>query len=165
MVFPAVVLSILLYTYDTWNLYCRYIKRLERFQQTKLWRISLLNIAATILQHRLRWAGPVFRMRHSRLQRISLFGATTSFKRLRRCSKRFYTYQLRTYSTQVNINLWQGIALLQIGLPDLRPFGGECKTFESNRQQDEDLRCVVRRGLDAIITQTPLWFLLTILQD
>lgn len=72
--FRAMVLSNLLYAYETLTLYRRDIKSLEWFQQTKLRRIlhiswvhcitnnyvhsrtSFPNIKASILQHHLRWA-------------------------------------------------------------------------------------------------------------
>ena len=91
MVFRAVVLSTLLYACETWTLYRSDIKRLESFQQSKLrqllkikWesyitnnevleRASLTSVEATIMHHRLRWAGHVLRMEPSRLPKIFLY--------------------------------------------------------------------------------------------
>ena len=120
MVFRAVVLSTLFYACETWTLYRRDIKRLERFQQSKLrqnlkirWedhitnnevlhRASLLSAETTILHHRLRWAGHVLRMDPSRLSKIMLFGELTIGRRPRGAPKRRYKDQLKRTLAQTN---------------------------------------------------------------
>lgn len=92
MVFRALVISTLLYAYETWTLYRRDIKGLEHFQQYKLrqmhkiqWenfitntevlnRTSLPSVQATVINHRLRWTGHILRMDPSQLPRIMLNG-------------------------------------------------------------------------------------------
>ncbi|KAK3869746.1 hypothetical protein Pcinc_024974 [Petrolisthes cinctipes] len=90
MVFQAIVLSTLLYACETWTLYRSDIQSLERFQQYKLRKIlkipweshttnvavlnqaSVTSVEATIIHHRLRWAGHVQRMEPFRLPKIML---------------------------------------------------------------------------------------------
>ena len=113
MVFRAVVLSTLLYACETWTLYRRDIRRLERFQQSKLrgilrirWqdritnnevllRASLPSIEASILQHRLRWAGHIHRMDSSRLPRRILYGELAGGRRTQGAPKRRFKDQLK----------------------------------------------------------------------
>ena len=113
MVFRAVVLSTLLYACEAWTLYRSDIKRLESFQQSKLrqilkikWesrttnntvlkRASLTSVEATIMHHRLRWAGHVLRMDPSRLPKILLYSELADGTRPRGAPKRRYKDQLK----------------------------------------------------------------------
>ena len=113
MVFRAVVLSTLLYACETWTLYSRDVKQLEKFEQAKLrqifrvrWkdkitnneivtRASLPSIEATILQHRLRWVGHIVRMPPTRLPKIILYGELAEGKRPRGGPKHRFKDQLR----------------------------------------------------------------------
>jgi len=129
-VFRAVVLSTLLYACETWTLYRRDIKPLENFQQRKLrqllntrWEMRLSNneilkrarlpsVEATILQHRLRWAGHVVRMDPSRLPRIMLYGELNEGTRPNGRPKLRYKDQLKCSLKQAGINTqsWQQLA-------------------------------------------------------
>ena len=91
-VYKAVILTSLLYGFETWTLYCKHTKQLERFHTRSLrvimgmkWkdrvtnlkvldRAGLLSIEAMILKAQLRWSGPVIRMEPHRLPRKLLYG-------------------------------------------------------------------------------------------
>ena len=122
MVFKAIVLSTLLYACETWTLYKNDIKILERFQQYKLrqilkipWeshttnqevldRASMTSIEATIIHHRLRWAGHVHRMDPSRLPKQMLYGELSNGTRPRGAPKKRYKDQLKCTLGMTNID-------------------------------------------------------------
>ena len=99
MVYHAVVISTLLYGCETWTLYRRDKKKLERFHQRKLrsllnvkWedyvtnnavlqRANSRSIESTIMAHRLRWSGHIARMPETRLPRQVLFSELATGKR------------------------------------------------------------------------------------
>ena len=128
VVFRAVVLSTLLYACETWTLYSRDVKQLEKFQQAKLrqifrvrWkdkitnneiltRASLPSIEVKILQHRLRWVGHIARMPPTRLPKIILYGELAEGKRPRGGPKRRFEDQLKRSLAQANIPDWETIA-------------------------------------------------------
>ena len=96
MVYEAVIISTLLYGCETWTLYRRDLKKLERFHQQKLrslmnirWQDRVTNsevltragsrsIESIIMRHRLRWSGHVSRMSEMRLPRQILFSELAS---------------------------------------------------------------------------------------
>ena len=107
-VYKAVVLSSLLYGCESWTLYRRHMKQLERFHLRSLrsllgikWQdrvtnlevleqASLVSIEAMILKAQLRWTGHVIRMDSSRLPRQLLYGELTQGTRpVGRPKKRF----------------------------------------------------------------------------
>ncbi|XP_076061565.1 uncharacterized protein LOC143037317 [Oratosquilla oratoria] len=122
MVFKAVVLSTLLYACETWTLYRSDIQNLERFQQYKLrqilnitWesrttnlevldRASMTSVEATIIHHRLRWAGHVHRMDPSRLPKKMLYGELANGTRKRGAPKLRYKEQLKRTLAMINID-------------------------------------------------------------
>ncbi|KAK3874529.1 hypothetical protein Pcinc_020547 [Petrolisthes cinctipes] len=122
MVFQAIVLSTLLYAYETWTLYRSDIQSLERFQQYKLrqilkipWESHTTNIAvlnqasvtsveATIIHHRLRWAGHVQRMEPFRLPKIMLYGELANGTRPRGAPELRYKDQLTRILALTNID-------------------------------------------------------------
>ena len=130
MIFQAVVLSTLLYACETWMIYSRDVKQLEKFQQAKLrhifrvhWkdkitnneiltRASLPSMEATILQHRLRWVGHIARMPPTCLPKIILYGELKEGKQPRGGPKRHFKDQLKRSLAQGNIpdNNWETIA-------------------------------------------------------
>lgn len=163
MVFRAVVLSTLLYGCETWTLYRRDIKLLERFQQTKLrrmlrvnWedhitnldvltRVSLPSVEATILHHRLRWAGHVSRMGPTRLPRTIFYGQLAEGTRPRGAPKRRYKDQLKRTLIQTHINpgSWEESATNR---PVWRRTVREgVDVFETNRRQQEEQKREARK--------------------
>ena len=91
-VYRAVVLSSLLYGCETWTVYRRHLKQLERFHQRALrsilgirWqdrvtntevfkRTNCISIEAMLLKSCLRWTGYVIRMEDHRIPKQLLFG-------------------------------------------------------------------------------------------
>ena len=130
IIFRAVVLSTLLYACETWTLYSRDVKQLEKFHQAKLRQIfrvrwndkitnneiltcaSLPSIEATILQHRLCWVGHIARMPPTRLLKIILYWELADGNRPRGGPKRRFKDQLKRSLAQANIpdNNWEPIA-------------------------------------------------------
>ncbi|KAK3889203.1 hypothetical protein Pcinc_006774 [Petrolisthes cinctipes] len=122
MVFQAIVLSTLLYACETWTLYRSDIQSLERFQQYKLRQIlkipweshttnvavlnqaSVTSVEATIIHHRLRWAGHVQRMEPFRLPKIMLYGDLANGTRPRGAPKLRYKDQLKRTLALTNID-------------------------------------------------------------
>ena len=96
-VYRAVVLTTLLYGYDTWTTNQRHIKRLTHFHTTCLGKIfgitwhsphtevlsraPLPSIYTILMQLQLRWAGHVIRIKDHRLQKILLYGELSPGKR------------------------------------------------------------------------------------
>lgn len=91
-VFKAVILSSLLFASETWTLYRKQIKELEKFQQRQLRRIyrirwddfvsnkevldraDLLTVETIIERKQLRWVGHIRRMEDTQLPKITLYG-------------------------------------------------------------------------------------------
>lgn len=111
-----------------WTLRCRDIKRLERYQQTKLRRNLLLtweditnnevlsqtyppSIETTIFLDHLCWADYM----STRLRRTILFGELASGKRPRGCPRRLFNDHLKTSQTEANIdsNTWETVAVFR----------------------------------------------------
>lgn len=130
MVYQAIVISTLLYGCETWTLYRRDIKKLERFHQQKLrsimnikWeeyitnvtvleRAQMTSIEATIFRHQLRWTGHVQRMSDDRLPRQLLYSELSTGKRARGAPLKRYKDQLKETMKRTNINLstWETLA-------------------------------------------------------
>ena len=129
-VYRAVVLTTLLYGSESWVLYRRHLKLLERFHQRCLrtileikWsdhitnvevleRSHLTSIETMILKSQLRWAGHVSRMKDHRLPRVALFGELSTGSRDQGGPKRRYKDTLKKALNSCNIDhkKWTSIA-------------------------------------------------------
>lgn len=111
-----------LYVWETWTFYRRDMKRLERFNQTKLWPILRISweqsitsnkflsrrsphsIEDTIFQHRFCRAGDVSRMRLTRLPRIILLENSPVTRTYTEAKKKpRFKDRLKTCKTLTNI--------------------------------------------------------------
>ena len=126
-VYSACVLSSLLYSCETWALYKKHLKILERFHQRSLrhimnisWsqkipdtevleRSGLGSIESLLLRHRLRWAGKLVCMSDSRLPKQVFFGALAEGKRPQHKPKLRFKDCLKRSLEQckMNIDSWQ----------------------------------------------------------
>ena len=129
-VYRAVVIPTLMYGAETWTLYRRQVRLLERFHQRCLRSImnikwhdyisnedvleeaQLPSIESILLKHQLRWAGHVARMDDSRMPKAVLFGELKSGKRNLGAPKKRFKDQLKKQLSQADIPLssWQAEA-------------------------------------------------------
>ena len=156
MVYHAVVISTLLYGCESWTLYSRETKKLERFHQQKLrsimkikWEDYITNIAvlekahsnsieATILKHQLRWTGHVYRMKDTRLPRQILYSELSTGNRRHGGPLRRYKDQLKRTMKNSNINpgTWE------VQAADRKTWRQAIKTAAETFEQDR------RRNID-----------------
>ena len=126
-VYRAVVISTLIYGAETWTLYRRQVRLLERFHQRCLrsiqkikWhdyvsnedvleKTELPSIESIVLKQQLRWAGHVARMEDSRIPKAVLFGELKAGKRNRGAPKKRYKDQLNNQLSLAKIppSSWQ----------------------------------------------------------
>ena len=126
-VYRAVVVPALLYGAETWVLYRKQIRLLERFHQRCLcsffgikWqdhvsneevfkKASLPSIQFTVLQVQMRCAGHVSRMEDVRMSKAIFFGKFQEGKRDRRASRKRYKDQLKRQFVHAGIShqSWQ----------------------------------------------------------
>ena len=129
-VYRAVVLSTLLYGSETWTLYRRHIRQLDRFHQYCLrqilrihWSDRVTNtqvlrnsgvsgMEAMLIRNQLRWAGHVERMADSRLPKQLLYGQLKNGSRKRGRPKLRFTDTLQVSLKVTNIPLrsWNTLA-------------------------------------------------------
>ena len=135
-VYRAVVIPTLLYGAETWTLYRRQVRLLERFRQRCLRSIlnikwhdyvsnedvleeaQLPSVESILLKQQLRWAGHVTRMEDSRMPKAVLFGELKAGKRNRGAPKKRYKDQLKKQLSladipPVNSRPGSGTAVLQ----------------------------------------------------
>ena len=164
MVYQAVVISTLLYACETWVLYRRDTKKLERFHQSKLrqilkikWqdlitnnevllRAEMESIEATITRHQLRWAGHLARMPDNRLPKQVLFSELASGNRPRGAPKRRFKDQLKRTlkATEIDPTTWEADAANRNIWR--RTLHEGTKTFENNRRQRQELKRTQRKA-------------------
>ena len=126
-IYRAVIVPILLYVAETWVLYRKQIRLLERFHQRCLHsilgikcqdhvsneevlkRASLPSIESILLQVQLRWAGHVTRMEDVRMPKAVFFSQLQEGKRDRGAPRQHYKDQLKRQLTQAGIShqSWQ----------------------------------------------------------
>ena len=112
-VYRALVIPTLMYGTETWTLYRRQVRLLERFHQRCLRSIlnikwhdyvsnedvleeaQLPSIESILLKQQLRWAGHVARMEDSRMPKAVFFGELKTGKRNRGAPKKRYKDQLK----------------------------------------------------------------------
>ena len=112
-VYRAVVIPTLIYGAETWTLYRRQMRLLERFHQRCLrsilnikWhdyvsnedvpeKAGLPSVESILLTQQLRWARHVARMEDSRMPKAVLFGELKAGKRNRGAPKKWYKDQLK----------------------------------------------------------------------
>ena len=129
-VYKAIVLTTLLYAAESWTLYRRHEKKLNRFHLNclrKLLRIrwqdripdtevldraKQSSILAVLRRTQLRWAGHVSRMPDSRLPKQLLFGELVHGARSRGGQKKRYKDTLKAHMKEVAIdpNRWEVLA-------------------------------------------------------
>lgn len=162
-VYQAIVVSTLLYACETWVLYRKDLKKLERFHQSKLrfimnvkWEDRITNntilsraksnsIESIILKHRLRWVGHLARMDDNRLPRQILYSELEEGKRPKGAPKRRYKDQLKTSLKQVDIDImsWENDAKDRSNWRTLIHEG--TKTFERKRIESDERKRQIRK--------------------
>ena len=113
-VYRAIVLPTLLYACETWTVYQRHAKRLNRFHQNCLRKIlkiqwqdltpdtevleksGLPSIYTLLMKYQLRWAGHVARMPHSRIPKQLLYGELSEGQRSRGGQKKRFKDTLKS---------------------------------------------------------------------
>ena len=122
-VYPVVVLTTLLYTCETWTVYSRHAKQLNRFHlscRCRLLRIKwqdktpdtevldqagIPSIHSLLQQAQIRWAGHVVRMTDSRLPKQLLYGELCEGKRSVGGQKKRYKDCIKASLQNLNINV------------------------------------------------------------
>lgn len=172
MVYQAVVISTLLYGCETWTLYRRDIKKLERFHQQKIrsimhikWddyisnvmvleRANMTSIESTIISHRLRWSGHVHRMSDDRLPRQILYSELSTGKRPPGAPMKRFKDQLKETLRNVSINPDTWCNLAEDRMSWRKTTSDAVLLFEQNRRRREtDTR--QRRKLRQILPRPP----------
>jgi hypothetical protein len=129
-VYRAIVLTTLLYGAESWTIYRRHEKQLNRFHLNCLRRLlrirwqdhipdtevlersKMPSIMAFLRRTQLRWAGHVLRMPDSRLPKQLLFGELTKGKRSQGGQKKRFKDSLKATMKDAAINpdQWEGLA-------------------------------------------------------
>ncbi|XP_037783545.1 uncharacterized protein LOC119579712 [Penaeus monodon] len=129
-VYRAVVLTTLLYACETWTVYSRHAKQLNRFHLSCLRRLlcikwqdkipdtevlepaGILSIHTLLQKAQVRWAEHVVRMADSRLPKQLLYGELCEDKRLVGGQKKRFKDSLKAFLKDININVstWKQLA-------------------------------------------------------
>ena len=130
VVYSACVLTCLLYSCETWVVYRRHLKQLERFHQRCLrsilgilWntytpdtevleKANTISIEAHINRHRLRWVGHVIRFDDDRIPRQLLYGELSVGSRPQHKPKKRLKYCVKDSLAQCKIDNhdWEMVA-------------------------------------------------------
>ena len=151
-IYRAVVLSSLLYGCETWTLYRRHIKQLEKFHNRSLrmimnirWQDKITNlevldraksmsIEAMLMKAQMRWTGHVIRMDASRIPRIVMFAE------LKEGSRRQGRPKLRYKDTLKGNLKWSGIKPRQLEECASERSGWRSLTVKATTAFEEDRR-------------------------
>ncbi|KAI8499112.1 hypothetical protein Bbelb_228760 [Branchiostoma belcheri] len=129
-VYRAVVVTTLLYGAETWVLYRRQVKLLERFHQRCLrcimgikWqdhvtntevlgRANLQSMEAMLMTRQLRWAGHLARMEDSRMPKAVFYGELCQGKRDRGAPRKRFKDQLKRQliAADIPVKEWESLA-------------------------------------------------------
>jgi transcription termination factor 2 len=174
VVCKAIVLTTLLYASESWTLYRRHEKKLERFHQTCLrkilrifWqekipdtevleRAMMPSILAVLRRTQLRWAGHVSRMSNSRLPKMLLFGELKHGARSRGGQKKRYKDTLKANMKEVSIdyNRWEALASDRSRWRSC--IAHATTSYEANRINDAKRKRAARKERQAAGQQLPL---------
>ena len=123
-------MTALLYSSETWTVYAKHVKQLERFHQNCIRRIlcikwtsftpdtdvlskaNIPSISALLLRNRFRWAGHLARLGDERLPKQMFYGELTEGKWARHKPKLRFKDCLKTSLKQANIGIdnWEDSA-------------------------------------------------------
>ena len=165
-VYNACVLTALLYGCETWVVYRPHLRQLERFQQQCLRRIIGVHwemrisdvevlekchcesIEATILKHRLRWAGHVVRMGEERIPKQLLYGELAEGKRPPHKPKMRYRDCLKSSlkAAHISVDNWEAQAMERNSWRNTIHQGR--RSFEEARIKYEKLKRSARKGFE-----------------
>ena len=125
-VYKAIVLPTLLYSAETYTLYCRHFINLSKVHLRHLrqilqisWkdhipnvevlrRANMSSMEATLTASQLRWTGHIIRMNDSRLPKAVFYGELTEGKRLRGGQRLRYKRHLK--ATHITVDHWETLA-------------------------------------------------------
>ena len=172
-VYQASVLSVLLYASETWVVYRRHIKVLERFHQRCLRRIlnvhwtsytpdtvilercKIPSVECLILKSRLRWCGHLVRMDDQRIPKQLFYGEISTGKR-RQCKPKLrYKDCLKDSlkKTSIPVDNWEELANERSSWRTIST--NALKEFEGFRIQHQELKRAVRKGESVDIANKP----------
>ena len=158
-VYRAAVLTTLLYGAETWVLYRKQVKLLERFHQRCLrsimgikWqdfitkeevleRADTTSVEAMLMLRQLRWAGHVTRMDSSRMPKAVFYGELSQGKRDRGAPRKRFKDQLKRQLTQAGIDHSEWEALAE----DREEWRGTIKTAADNFEEGRKTAAAEKR--------------------
>uniref|UniRef100_A0A8C5PLD5 Reverse transcriptase n=1 Tax=Leptobrachium leishanense TaxID=445787 RepID=A0A8C5PLD5_9ANUR len=150
-VYRAVVLTTLMYASETWTIYRRHARQLNRFHMTCLrrllrirWqdkvpdtevlsRVGLLSVYTLLMKAQTRWAGHVARMPDHRIPKQLLYGELSQGKRSHGGQRKRYkdTLKASLKSMDIDITSWEILAQDRSTWRMLTLHG--CQIFEDRR--------------------------------
>ena len=163
-VYKTCVLTSLLYSSETWTLYRRHIKWLERFHQKCLRRIlniswqsltpdifflqrsQCMSIETMIIHNQMRWAGHIVRMEDNRLPKQLFYGELKTGKRPQHKPRKRFKDNLKDNLKALCINMqdWEKLALNRAQWRNSVREG--CSTFEDKRIKYAQMKRGLRKG-------------------
>ena len=167
-VYETCVITSLLYASETWTIYQRHIKSLERFHQNcfrhilsikwqsctpdteVLSKAKCMSISARVIKSQMRWTGHLVRMDDSRLPKRLFYGELSSGKRPQhKPRKRFKDcVKANLKHMAIPVGSWEDSCGNRGSWRKLIHDG--CALFESNRVSRAELRRACRKGVVAL---------------